>query len=415
MLNPETNVAVISTQGPSAALEAMAALDRGVHVFCPSNHVSIEDEVRLKALARERGLLFMGPDCGSAIIDGVPFGFANATRRGPIGIVAASGSGMREVVCLLDRGWQSMLPPFGISQAVGVGSRDLSAAVSGPMMLASLEMLADDPQTELIVLIATRPDPMVASRVWLKATKLEKPVIVCFQGWSEDVAHNLLGGPVGLQSAGFVPDGNPVGVVSSLFEAAITAAHWGNGYRGAVEFSRQWKSGEPGQPGRLLGLFSGEAVLREAEGVLRDPGSIGLNEADPGRFRCELMDLGGDAWSTGESHPIVDPQGCADRIRAAAYDRDLGIILLDGVLGFGAHADPASVLAPSIREARAAAAADGRHLVVIASLCGTVADSQGWESQRKTLAAAGAIVMPSVFDAACHAAFLMAAALTVAG
>ncbi len=174
--DPAANLALISTPGPHATAEALKALKRGLHVFLFSNNVSVADEIELKRLALRKGLLLMGPDCGTAILDGVPLGFANVVRRGPIGLVAASGTGLQQVVCLIDRLGE------GISQAIGVGGRDLDERIGGLMMLAGLERLAHDADTAIIVLISKPPSPVVSRRVLERARAAKKPVVVCFLG-----------------------------------------------------------------------------------------------------------------------------------------------------------------------------------------------------------------------------------------
>ncbi len=194
------NLALISTPGTYATAEALKALKHGLNVFLFSDNVPVEDEIELKSMARERGLLVMGPDCGTAILDGVPLGFANAVRRGTIGLVGASGTGLQQVSCLIDR------YGAGVSQAIGVGGRDLDERVGGTMMLAALERLGGDPGTELIVLISKPPSESVTALVLAAASAVGKPVIINFLG----------GDPAAITAAGLIP--------AMTFEAAATIA-----------------------------------------------------------------------------------------------------------------------------------------------------------------------------------------------
>ncbi len=194
------NLALISTPGAYASAEALKALKRGLHVFMFSDNVPIEDEIMLKSVARAKGLLMMGPDCGTAILDGVPLGFANVVRRGTIGLIGASGTGLQQVSCLIDRFGA------GVSQAIGVGGRDLDERVGGAMMLAALEWLAADPGTEVIVLISKPPAASVEAKVLAAAGSAGKPVIVNFLG----------GAAQAVTDAGAIP--------ASTFEAAARTA-----------------------------------------------------------------------------------------------------------------------------------------------------------------------------------------------
>ncbi len=382
-LAPGANLAVISTPGPFAAAEALKALKRGLHVFCFSDNLSLEDEVRLKRLAEQRGLLCMGPDCGTSIIDGVPIGFANATRPGRVGLVSASGTGLQEVICILDRAGE------GVSQAIGVGSRDLHQEVGGAMIRAGLQLLGDDPATEVIVLISKPPADSVATAIVGAAQAVAKPVVACFLG------------------AEPAPIKGTVRLTGSLLEAAQQALRLLGGELAQEDSTPPdgWGEAPAGTtPGTIRGLFSGGTLLFEAERVLRTAGFVerGENGAD----HYQLIDLGDDQYTLGRPHPMIDPRDRAARIRAAAEDASVGVILLDVVLGFGAHPDPAVVLAPAIAAARAAARASSRSLGVVVSVCGTKFDPQGLAEQRTALSAAGAVVTCNVAAAARAAAVL---------
>ena len=173
---PDVNLALISVPGEFAAAEARKAIRRGLHAMIFSDNVSLADEVALKREARDLGVLAMGPDCGTAILNGTPLAFANAVRRGDIGLIGASGTGIQEVSCLIDR--------FGggISHAIGVGGRDLSSDVGGITTLMAIDLLDDDPDTEQIVLISKPPPQDIAAQVLDRVARSEKDVTVCFIG-----------------------------------------------------------------------------------------------------------------------------------------------------------------------------------------------------------------------------------------
>lgn len=346
-------LATVSTPGTYAAVVAEQALRRGLHVFCFSDNVPVADEVRLKRLAVERGLLLMGPDCGTAILDGVPLGFANVVRRGSVGIVAASGTGAQEVSCLLDSAGA------GVSQLVGVGGHDLGTDVGGLMTHQALGMLAADPETEVVVVVSKPPAAAVADALLARLADLGKPAVACLLG---------------------LPDADgPVPVRGTLEGGALAAAALA-GHPFAVP------DAEPGAPvaGRVLGLYTGGTLAGEAAVIL---GRAGVE--------AEILDLGDDEYTRGRPHPMIDPSARADRVAEAGSRADVGIVLVDLVLGHGAAADPATPLAEAVRTARAAAVADGRELLVVGAVCGTAGDPQGIDRQRAVLRDAGVELHPS--------------------
>jgi succinyl-CoA synthetase alpha subunit len=387
------DVALISTPGTYATAEALKALKRGLHVFLFSDNVPIEDEIELKTLARRKGRLVMGPDCGTAILDGVPLGFANAVRRGSIGLVAASGTGLQQVTCLIDRFGA------GVSQAIGVGGRDLDERVGGTMMLAGIERLAADKGTDVLVLISKPPAASVTAEVLRVAAKAGKPVIVNFLGGDADAirAAGLVPAPtfeVAAQVAANLAVGrnadDPIGGADrdgrSIVDAARAAA--------ASLATGQW---------RVRGLFSGGSLAGEAKLILK-----ATHDVPAGAY--EILDLGEDEYTVGRPHPMIDPRLRNEMIVAAGQDSATAVILLDVVLGYGSNADPAGALVPAIEEARAAAAAEGRSLAVVASVCGTEADPQHLSEQERRLAAADVILAPSNARAARIAAAIAAIA-----
>jgi succinyl-CoA synthetase alpha subunit len=402
------NLALISTPGTYATAEALKALKRGLNVFLFSDNVPVEDEIELKSIARARGLLVMGPDCGTAILDGVPLGFANAVRRGTIGLVGASGTGLQQVSCLIDR------YGAGVSQAIGVGGRDLDERVGGTMMLVALERLGADPGTELIVLISKPPSASVAEVVLAAAGAVGKPVIINFLG----------GDPAVVTAAGAIP--------AATFEAAATIASamalgrptpdndalgWavpgetgGSADEdGPSKAVREAQAGLDRTQSRIRGLYSGGSLAGEAKLVLRAVlGETGVK-------LHEIVDLGDDEYTVGRPHPMIDPRLRNEHLAAAAADPSTAVILLDVVLGFGANDDPAGALAAAIGAAREEAARDGRRFAVVASVCGTSRDPQDLDAQEARLAEAGVILAPSNAQAAVLAARIVAPAVVAAG
>jgi FdrA protein len=362
------DLALISTPGAYAAAEALKALKLGMHVFLFSDNVSIEDELALKEEAGRRGLLVMGPDCGTAIVNGVPLGFANAVQRGDVGLIGASGTGSQEISCLIDAAGA------GISQLIGVGSHDLSEKIGARSMLFAFDALDADPRTRVIVLVSKPPAPAVAGKVLERAARSSKPVVV-----------NFIGSRLESSSANVHP-------AATLDEAARFAAGLSLG-RAVGAPAAQDVADRPGA-GRaaIRALFSGGTFAYEAGLLLGDVNtSIGSWAGGhpiafpPGHL---VLDLGGDEFTLGRPHPMIDPTLRVEFLRAALRAPDTAVVLLDVVLGTGSADDPAGALAPAIQEA-----AGGP--VVIAFVCGTAADSQGLAAQQRKLTEAGAVLAPS--------------------
>jgi FdrA protein len=375
---PSANLVLVSTPGSYATAEALKALKRGLHVFLFSDNVPITDELELKRLAVRKRLLVMGPDCGTAILDGVPLGFANAVRRGPIGLVGASGTGLQQVVCLIDR------LGMGISQAIGVGGRDLDERIGGLMMLTALDRLAEDAGTTVIVLISKPPSATVSRRVLERARTAGKPVVVCFLGGDP-----ALIGAAGATSAATLEDAAVLAVKlagSGPSRASVATEEEGDLVKAALVQAARLA---PGQRA-ICGLYSGGTLAYEAALLLK----AAIPDADARRVHS-LLDLGDDEFTIGRPHPMLDFRLRNERIAAAADDPATAVVLLDVVLGYGSHPDPASELVPVLEAARERTARAARELIVIGSVCGTTGDPQGLAGQEARLSAAGMLLAPS--------------------
>ncbi len=391
---PDADLALISVPGAYARYEAMRALRRGLHVFLFSDNVPLEAEIELKRRAVGRGLLCMGPDCGTAYLNGVGLGFANVVPRGRVGCVAASGTGLQAVASHLAGLGE------GISHGIGVGGRDLSAEVNGLMTTFALQALAGDPGTEVVVLISKPPAAAVMPGLQAALEGIGKPVIVCCLGAT-------------------APGDGTATWVATLEDAAEAAA--------ARFRDRPWaprtftdpaavrerfaalRSDRRRRGPGLLGLYTGGTLAHEARLVLEPligPVSSNLGGATQTSAH-RILDLGADEFTVGRPHPMLDPEGRAARVREAGRSAEVGVLLVDLVLGRGVHEDPARALAAAIRDARDAAAEDGRALVVVASVVGTERDPQGLRGQVAALEAAGALVFPSNAQAARLAALVL--------
>ena len=366
---PAANLVLISVPGEFAALEARRALERGLHVMIFSDNVPLEEEVALKRRALELGLLVMGPDCGTALIGGTPLAFANAVPRGEVGIVSASGTGLQEVSCLLARAG------CGVSHGIGVGGRDLSAAVGGMMTLAAIDALEADRGTKRIVVISKPPSPAVIEKVRARAARCRKPVVLCLLG-AEEAA----------------PQGK-VKFVRTLEAAAVAVSGKRAPRRPAVGRARK---------GWIRGLFSGGTLCVEAQIVLMDAGHAvrsnapvsGAQRLGKGAAGHRLIDLGADEYTRGRPHPMIDPALRDAHLARALRERDIAAVLLDVVIGTGAHPDPAGGIAQIVRDAGA------RAPQVVVSVTGTDADPQGYARQVAALRAARVTVARSNAEAA---------------
>jgi FdrA protein len=375
---PGINLALISTPGEYAAAEAEKALRLGLHVMIFSDNIAIADEVAMKRFARQRGLLVMGPDCGTAIINGVPLGFANVVRAGAIGCVAASGTGLQQVTCLIDR------LGAGISQAIGTGGHDLSEAVGGVAMLQGIDALAKDAATKVIVLISKPPSPMVIDRIVTAAALSGKPVIVNFIG-----------------AAPRSCDSPNLHWVTTLQDAAL-AAHaieQGRDPPAPVVRAPAISLPKPGKGRRYVrGLFSGGTFCYEASLLLGQAlGDVRSNAPVDARNRLEdvwvaightVIDLGDDVFTRGRPHPMIDHRLRNARLLQEALDPEVAVILIDVVLGYGSHADPAGEMVPVLREALA----KSPDVVIVGFVCGTERDPQGLLSQEMRLREAGVLL-----------------------
>jgi len=378
-LLPDAEWVIISVAGRYAASVTREALRLGKHVHLFSDNVSIEDEIALKKEARELGLMVMGPDCGTAMIDGYGLAFANKIRKGPIGIVAAAGTGLQQVATRIHQ------LNSGITFGIGTGGRDLKAEVGAITFLQALDVLARDPETKVIVLTSKPPSPKVAEEVLKVARKAGKPVVV-----------NFIARPITTTR-----DGN-LFFATGLDDAARLAVELANHppkLTGDEDLPIQKFA--PRQK-YLRGLFSGGTLAYEAQHILygyvpRVLANSPINKEFklPDSFVSQencIVDLGEDEFTVGRLHPMMDNELRIRRLYEEAKDPEVAVILLDVVIGYGSHPNPASEIAPAIARCIAEAKNDGRHLEVVCVVTGTDEDPQNLNSQIQQLKAAGALV-----------------------
>lgn len=386
--NTKANVAVISVPGLYAHDVAQEALEHNLHVMLFSDNVPLQDEIHLKRIATERNLLMMGPDCGTAILNGVPLGFANAVRRGKIGIVAASGTGLQECCVLISR------LGGGISNAIGTGGRDIHEQVEGRMMRSALEIMERDPATEVIVVISKPPSARALAKINEQLIQSTKPIVTCFLGEKQTVL-----------------DVSNITATGTLEEAALTSLRLSGvrvpihgleaDVRKQIIDARTTLS--PSQK-YIRGLYTGGTLCHEAMLLMRDVvpevySNIAISRdetlGDVEPHHHTLIDLGADEFTQGRVHPMIDPEIRNSWIRHQGSDESVAVILLDIVLGYGSHENPAGVVAVAIRELKEQVRNRDRDIAVVLSVCGTEGDPQGYSTQVKILQEVGAIVMPS--------------------
>ncbi|MFF2176113.1 acyl-CoA synthetase FdrA [Lysinibacillus sp. NPDC058147] len=369
------NLALISIPGQYAAMEAENALNEGLHVFMFSDNVAKEDEVRLKQKAHEKGLLVMGPDCGTALIHGVPLAFTNIVREGDIGIVGASGTGIQEVTTIIDRYGK------GVTNAIGTGGRDLSTEVGAITMLDTIKALNQDPKVKVITVISKPPAEEVQHKVLNVLRNIDKPVVTLFLGdkpsyQEENIYHAY-----------------------TLEEAAVVSVQLSNGDKPNFKpttienVNVQLKDSQVG----IKGYYSGGTLASEAAMLLKDAFKNEISEDNKDGYvlktkHHEIIDLGDDVYTKGKPHPMIDPENRISMLEKSVNDHETAVIMIDNVIGNGGHEDMASALAPTIKRLLDNARQDGRQLAVLVTVVGTAQDIQGYDKQIDILQESGAII-----------------------
>lgn len=392
---PGINMAIISVAGKYAGDEAMKALKNDLNVMLFSDNVSLKKEVELKKYAKEKGLLMMGPDCGTAIINGAPLCFANVIKKGDIGIVAASGTGLQEVSCIISK------EGGGISQAIGTGGRDVKKDVGGIMFIEGIKALAEDKETKIIVLISKPPHKEVLKKIADIIVKINKPIIAILLGGNSEVIKN----------AGGIP-------AKTLEEAALIAISISK-RKNMDEYKQALKENEKEienlakeeakkikkEQKYIRGLFSGGTLCDESQLLFKEViGDVYSNAPLNPDFKLKdvwksykhtIVDLGEDEFTVGRPHPMIDFSLRNKRILEEAKDPEVAVILLDLVLGYGSNKNPDKELVPIIKKAYEVLEKEGRYLSIICSITGTDNDPQNKKKIEKELKKAGVIVMKS--------------------
>lgn len=391
----DPKLAVVSLPGKYAVREVKKLLRENCHVLLFSDNISCEDENTLKDMALERDLLMMGPDCGTAVINGVGLGFANKLQRGNIGLAAASGTGLQEVMSLISN--------FGggVSQALGTGGRDLKDVIGGKMMAHCIRLLQDDPDTQVIVVISKPPAPSVMENMLEQLKQSQKPTVVCFLGGDESM------------------DAQGLYLVHTLEEAACKALELaGTGrpqelladHYALADMADTLRDCLGSQQKYIRGLYCGGTLAYESMLLMgKALGDVHSNIALESRLLLDgtapsvghtVLDLGDDAFTVGKPHPMIEPSLRGERLLQEALDPATAVILLDVEIGYGSHENPASVVAEEISQAKAVLSEEGRGVVFVASICGTYEDMQDYAAQKTLLEQQGVVVLESNAQAA---------------
>ncbi len=396
------NFAIVSLPGRFAAAETMKCLKNGMHVLLFSDNITVEEENELKDYAVANQLLMMGPDCGTAIINGVALGFANVVRKGNIGLVAASGTGLQELTVIIDK------LGGGISQALGTGGRDLKKDIGGKMMLLSLDALANDPETHVIGIVSKPPAKEVMVKILEKVKNISKPVVACFLGGDpslvkgtdtiatetiEEAAKHLVTLSKGTLDSSL--DGFTEAQLNDLVEVEAKKLYGKKYIRGLYTGGTLAYEGMLILDKKIGNIYSNIAIDKE----------FGLADVEVSQENS-ILDMGDDYFTDGMPHPMIEPKLRSQRIIKEASDPQTAVILLDCVLGYGSHPDPAGAVASAVEQAKAQQG--NRHITYIASVCGTEKDPQVLSDQVAKLKNAGVIVLPTNAQAAQFAARILA-------
>lgn len=401
---PEANICIISLPSEYALDEAKTALANDMNLFIFSD-MDEDEELEIKQIAHEKGLFVMGPGAGTAVVNGISIGLMSKIRRGRIGIVAASGSGLQEVAVLIHNMGE------GVSQAIGTGGHDLSEKVGGIMFLQAMDYFTNDPETDVLVLVSKPPHPSTARKIYENLPK-NKPVVIFFLGGDAEE----------IQAAGaYAP--------KTLEEAAIMAVELERGVKPAVrdivaedkaifaDLAAAEKAKLAPEQKYLRGLFCGGTHSEEAVTLLQEfvPnmhsnikfGKVHLLEDRRQSHENSLVDMGDEVFTKGKPHPVMDPSILVDRMIQEAHDKQTGVILFDLLYGHAIHADPVGAIEDALREIKRIEKEEGRHICVIASLCGTDIEPQNVADQARRLEEYGVILQPSNAKAALLAGLIV--------
>jgi succinyl-CoA synthetase alpha subunit len=396
---PDANLAVVSIPGDQARDVVLKLLDKGLSVHLFSDHVPPEHELELKQYAREKGLLVMGPGAGTSIIGGKAVAFANVVKKGKIGLVAAAGTGLQEVSVLLSEAG------LGVSEALGVGGGDVKTKIGGLMTLQCIDALENDPQSEMVVVLSKPPDTEVKKTILDHMEKrTKKQYVTCFIGPERyEIPPSVRGRVKGAKT------------LHAAVVEAIRTANPNQQAEIAKQFSRSQSElmalaimlskGLSEKQRYVRGLYTGGTFAYETLVILgRMVGDVYSNAPIDPRLKLadsyrsvkdSIVDLGEEEFTAGRAHPMIDPTIRKMRLVEEAKDPEVAVVMMDFMLGYGSHSDPAGAMLGAVTDAKKIAENDGRGLPILAHVCGTEQDPQPLSEQVNKLRNAGVEVLPT--------------------
>ncbi len=407
---PDANLALVSVPGEYARDVSMKFLEKGIHVHLFSDHVPKEHEVELKKYAYEKGLLVLGPGAGTSIINGIAIAFANAVRRGPIGIVAAAGTGLQEVSTLIHR------MGLGVSQGLGVGGGDVKDYVGGIMTKLAFKMLDQDPETSVLTFVSKPPDQAtMESILGFLSDETKKPIVLGIMGKVDlKIPENIRGRTLIARTL----HATALGSVKLVDEELYRKRH----EELTIPFDTlreklalYWEKLSEKQK-YIRGLFTGGTLTSEAL-MLMDALGLEMYSNAPLKGQKKLkdpfksvqntiVDLGEEEFTAGRAHPMIDPTIRRIRLIEEAKDPETAVVLMDFVLGYGSNPDPVGSHLDAIKKAKEIARNQGNELIFVAYVLGVEEDPQRMSDQVSKLEKAGVIVMPTNAMASLSAALI---------
>ncbi|MBP7654797.1 acyl-CoA synthetase FdrA [Candidatus Dependentiae bacterium] len=389
----DSNLVLFSIPGPFVKREAKTALSAGKNVMIFSDNVTIDEELELKQIAKQNGLIVMGPDCGTSIINGKGIAFANSMPIGKIGIIGASGTGIQQVSCILaNKG-------YGVKHAIGLGGRDLSKQIGGISMLTAIDAMEKDIDIEIVILISKPPFPEVEKKIFDRLKNYKKKIVVNFlKGDETECKKRRIPFASTLENA--------ANLAISILENKPFEPKEFDAEKKEIDQLLKSIRNKTGSSKYVRGLYSGGTLCDEALFIMAQYGlevfsnipltpELKLKNAYES-YKNTLVDLGDDEFTKGRPHPMIDYTLRCQRIVEESSKKDTGIILFDIVTGYGSHINPVEPLSEAITKSLK----NNKNLVFIASICGTSYDIQNINEIKKQLEKLGVIFMPTNAQAA---------------
>lgn len=407
------NLALISIPGEYVKDLSIKLSNEGIHQQIFSDHVPLDDELTIKEYAAKKGVLVLGPGAGTSIINGKGIGFSNVLRRGPVGIIAAAGTGLQEVSSLLDQ------CDIGVAYGLGVGANDPKEKIGGLMMLEALKVLEELPDIEIMTIVSKPPSPRAKKQIidYIVKHGKKKYVLAFLGGGHDDSLPNSTKSKIvqvtTLASAVFAVAGL---TSNELYKQSLV--------RLRIEpeilqrsVAKEWK-GFGQQQKYIRALYTGGTFAYETQvilnGILKDLFSnapTGRTKKLPQSSKSKkhsILDLGEEEFTQGRPHPMIDPTIRRLRLVEESQDPEVGVVMMDFVLGYGSNPDPVGAVLKEIGQVKATARKGGRYLSIVTHVCGTKGDPQGYDESVRKLENVGALVFPTNALAAIASAQIIA-------